>query len=152
MTADTPSDLDQRVRTAVYRRFVETTAAPTVSDIARELNLDSSAIRASYQRLFGRRVLVLAADAETILMAPPFSGVPTQHRVHVGAREYVATCAWDALGIPAALHQAGVVRSRCEQTLESLEIHVDERGPAAVPCVIHFAVPAAHWWDNIVYT
>jgi hypothetical protein len=27
--------------------------------------------------------------------------------VRVGAREYVANCAWDSLGILAALHQAG---------------------------------------------
>ena len=152
MTPDTASDLDPRVRNEVYQHFVETAAAPTVPDIARRLGLDPGAVRASYQRLFGRRVLVVAADGDGIIMAPPFSGVPTQHRVRVGPREYFANCAWDALGILAALHQAGVVRSRCEQSLEPLEIHVDERGPSPVPCVIHFAVPAAHWWDNIAYT
>ena len=85
-------------------------------------------------------------------MAPPFSSVPTQHRVLVGAREYFANCAWDALGIPAALHEPGTVRSRCEQSGESLRLDVGLSGPAPSSWVFHSLVPAAKWWDDLVYT
>ncbi len=145
-------DLDDGVRTEVYRHIVETAVAPRVADIAARLGCDADEVRAGYQRLYGRRVLVLAQDGETILMAPPFSGVPTQHRVRVGAAEYFANCSWDALGIPAALKAEALVRSRCEQTREPIEIPVGLDGPHSVPCVIHFAVPAAAWWADIVYT
>lgn len=145
-------DLDAGVRTEVYRHIVATTAAPRVENVAARLGVDGAAVRAAYQRLYGRKVLVIAEDGETILMAPPFSGVPTQHRVQVGAKEYFANCSWDALGIPAALKSEAVVRSRCEQTRESIEIRVGLDGPEPVPCVIHFAVPAAAWWADIVYT
>ena len=145
-------DLDASVRTAVYRHIVETARAPGVSEIASRLDLDVSGVRDAYGRLFARRLLVLAADGETILMAPPFSGVPTQHRVEVGGASYFANCSWDALGIPAALHAAAVVRSRCEQSREPITIRVGPDGPEPEPCVAHFAVPAARWWADIVYT
>jgi hypothetical protein len=145
-------DRDGEVRSAVYRHLVETSAAPSVSDIERHLGMTRPEILAAYQRLFARRVLVVGADGETIVMAPPFSGVPTQHRVAVGNREYFANCAWDALGIPAALHAPAIVRSRCEQSGEPLTILVDRDGPAPEPCVAHFAVPAALWWRDIGFT
>jgi hypothetical protein len=145
-------DLDASVRTAVYRHFVESTLAPGVPEIASRLGLDDASVHEAYGRLFARRLLVLAGDGATILMAPPFSGVPTQHRVEVGGAAYFANCSWDALGIPAALHAAAVVRSRCEQTREPLTIRVGPDGPEPEPCVAHFAVPASRWWADIVYT
>jgi hypothetical protein len=85
-------------------------------------------------------------------MAPPFSGVPTQHRVRADGVSYFANCAWDALGIPAALHREGRVRSRCEQSLESLELHVHRDGPEKSDWLFHCLVPAAKWWDDLVFT
>jgi hypothetical protein len=145
-------DQDTAVRAAVYDHVVETTHAPTTRQTGERTGLANSDVRESYRRLFARRTLVLAPDGETIIMAPPFSGRPTQHRVRIGSREYFANCAWDALGIVAAIKKPAVVTSRCEQTLEPLVIAVDENGPAPVECVAHFAVPAAHWWQNIVFT
>ena len=85
-------------------------------------------------------------------MAPPFSGVPTQHRVTVNGIEYYANCPWDALGIPAALRRPGMVRSRCEQSLEPLYLPVGLNGPDPSPWLFHCLVPAAKWWDDLVFT
>ena len=85
-------------------------------------------------------------------MAPPFSGVPTQHRVTSAGTSYFANCAWDALGIPAALHRGATVHSRCEQSLEPLELAVSEGGPEPSAWLFHCVVPAAKWWDDIVFT
>jgi hypothetical protein len=85
-------------------------------------------------------------------MAPPFSGVPTQHIVKAGNVSYFANCAWDALGIPAALQKRAVVHSRCEQSMEPLHLEVGLQGPEPSDWLFHCAVPAAHWWDDIVFT
>ena len=146
------NDFDALVRQAVYRHVVDTTRAPDVEEMAAAVGADRSAIREAYARLRSRRLLVLAADGETIVMAPPFSGIPTQHRVRAGGKEYAANCSWDALGIAAALHAEAVVHSRCEQSGERLIIPIGASGPEPVPCVAHFAVPAARWWADIVYT
>ena len=145
-------DFDSQVRAAIYGWFVEETRAPGVADLARSLGEDPDAIRDAYGRLFRKRVLFLEPDGETIRMAPPFSAVATQHRVRVGDREYFANCSWDSLGIPAALHAPGEVFSRCEQTLEPIRLHVGREGPEPEPVVSHFAVPAAKWWTDLVYS
>ena len=145
-------DLDTNVKLAVYAHIAETTRAPSVAQVAESVGAPVFEVKGAYERLYRNRVLVLEADGESIRMAPPFSGVPTQHRVRVAGKEYYANCAWDALGIPAALHQPGEVLSRCEQTLERVHLQVGESGPAPERCVIHFAVPAALWWKDIVFT
>jgi hypothetical protein len=150
--ADPLADFDTRVKTAIYRWMAETTKSPAAAEIAVALGEPPETIRDAYRRLFQKRVLFLEPDGETIRMAPPFSGVPTQHRVRVGDRSYFANCSWDSLGIPAALHREAQVLSRCEQSLEPIHIRVRQAGPGPAPVVAHFAVPAAKWWADLVYT
>src|SRR5829696_1564851 len=135
-------DFDTTVKLAVYNHIARTTRAPLPDEVAALVGAPADEVRAAYRRLYGKRVLVLHRDGESVRMAPPFSGIPTQHRVRVAGREYFANCAWDALGVIAALHQPGEVFSRCEQSLEPLYIRVGDEGPEPEPCVIHFAVPA----------
>jgi hypothetical protein len=72
-------------------------------------------VQDGYRRLYAKRMLVPADDFASIRMAPPFSGVPTQHRATVNGKEYFANCAWDAFGVVSALGGTGDVLSRCEQ-------------------------------------
>lgn len=145
-------EFDVRVKTAIYRWIADTTRAPSADDIAGQLGETSAEVRAAFVSLFRKRVLYLEPDGETIRMAPPFSAVPTQHSVRVGNRMYFANCSWDSLGIPAALHEEAEVLSRCEQTLEPIRLQVSRDGPDPEPVVAHFAVPAAKWWADLVYT
>jgi hypothetical protein len=85
-------------------------------------------------------------------MASPFSGVPTQHVAVVDGKRYFANCAWDALGIPAALRSPAVIESRCEKSHEPLRLRVDLDGPEPSDWLFHCSVPASQWWDDIVFT
>jgi len=141
-----------RVKLAIYEHFAAVGRRPSVVDVASRVGVDLPEVRQMLGRLRSQRILVLEADGESIRMAPPFSGVPTQHRVTSNGVWYHANCAWDALGIAAALHQPAIVHSRCEQSLEPLELAVSNRGPAASEWLFHCVVPAAQWWDDIVFT
>jgi hypothetical protein len=144
--------LEDQVRHAIYRFTARTGAPPRPTDLAQELDVTLDEIASAYDRLAERRLLVLESDGFTIRMAPPFSGVPTQHVVRVGAIDYFANCAWDALGIPAALRAPGEVRARCEQSREPLRLPVSVEGPGASDWLFHCEVPAVHWWRDIVFT
>jgi hypothetical protein len=72
--------------------------------------------------------------------------------VEIGEQRYFANCAWDALGIPAALHRAAVVQSRCGQSGEPLRLEVGTDGPEASEWLFHCQVPAARWWADLVFT
>jgi hypothetical protein len=145
-------DLDLTVKLAVYLHFAATGMRPDLAAVARAAGVARDEVRAAFSRLQERRVLVLEADGESILMAPPFSGVPTRHEVEVDGRMYFANCAWDSLGIPAALHRPALVRSRCGMSEAPLRLMIASDGPAPCDWRFHCAVPAARWWNDIVYT
>jgi Alkylmercury lyase len=152
MPENYPIDFDNRIKMVVYRATAESGNPPSIDAVADKMGESPAAVKESYARLRASRLLLLEADGATIRMAPPFSGVPTQHRVTVDDKEYYANCAWDALGIPAALHRPGVVYSRCEQSLEPLRLQVDMDGPEPSTWLFHCLVPAAKWWDDLVFT
>ena len=152
MPESVPVEFDLQVRTEVYRHFAAHASAPTVTDICRTTGGSPAAVKEAYGRLYAKRMLVPMPDGETVRMAPPFSGIPTQHRVRANGRDYFANCAWDAFGIPAALHTDAEVVSRCEQSGEPLRLRLGPDGPPSSRWLFHVAVPAAHWWHDIVYT
>jgi hypothetical protein len=96
--------------------------------------------------------LFLAPDAGEIVMAPPFAAAPTPFRVTAGDRAWHAPCVWDSLGIPAALHLEVTVTTSCGCCGEPIVFQVRGGPPKPSPGVAHFAVPAAQWWDDLVYT
>jgi hypothetical protein len=149
-------DRDLRVKLTVYRWFAETGRPPSPGDIGDREGLAIPDVLDAYRELRAKRVLLLESDGASIRMAPPFSGVETQHVVTADGVSYFANCAWDALGIPAALHKPATVHSRCEQSMEALHLPVGLHGPEysaeTSGWLFHCVVPAAHWWDDLVFT
>lgn len=145
-------DFDAQIKLAIYRHFAESGRRPSPAEVAERVGADVGSVLDAYPRLRAQRVLALEADGSSIRMAPPFSGVPTQHIVAVGGQQYFANCAWDALGVPAALHRPGEVHSRCAQSGEPLHLEVGLDGPGPSPWLFHCLVSAAKWWDDIVFT
>jgi hypothetical protein len=140
------------VRLAIYRHFTETGQAPSTRQVAERLGAGEDDVRRAFGDLFAGRMIVLEPDGSTIRMAAPFSGIPTRHTAEIGGRRYFANCAWDAFGIPAALHTDAVVRSECAQTHEPLELLIGSQRPIPSSWVFHTLVPAARWWRDIVFT
>jgi hypothetical protein len=145
-------EFDNQVKLAVYGHFAATGQRPAPEDVAERIDSDSGNVIEAYRRLRAVRVLVLEADGSSIRMAPPFSGIPTQHVAESDGVRYFANCAWDALGVPAALHRQATVHSRCEQPGEPLHLDVGQNGPVPSDWLFHCLVPAANWWDDIVFT
>jgi hypothetical protein len=136
----------------VYRHFATAGQSPTLDVMGEATGATSEQVRDGYRRLYAKRMLVPAGDFASIRMAPPFSGVPTQHRAVVNGTEYFANCAWDVFGVISALGGTGDVLSRCEQTGEPLVLHLTADGPPPSGWRFHSAVPAAKWWNDIVFT
>jgi len=85
-------------------------------------------------------------------MANPFSAVPTGFRVHAAGRRWYANCAWDALGICAALHVDGRIETSCPDCGERIALGVHDHRVDDEHLFFHCLVPAAHWWDDIIFT
>jgi hypothetical protein len=86
-------------------------------------------------------------------MLAPFSAVPTPYRTRARNRWWYANCAWDAFGVLAALGGDGHVSSSCPDCAEAIELDVRDCRPLdSDGYMAHLLVPAAHWWDDIVFT
>jgi hypothetical protein len=149
-----PSDeLDTKVKLAIYRITADTGVVPTSGEVAHKIDINEAEVLGAFGRLHGKRLLVPEpGDPRRIRMAPPFSGVPTSFPVDANGKRYYANCVWDAYGIAAALHADAIIPASDGQTGEALTLEVKNNQPVSKPYVAHFAVPAAHWWDDIVST
>lgn len=147
-----PLNSDLQVKRAVYRHFAEHARRPAVEEVAEVTGMSPGAVAEAYARLRAQRVLVLEAEELDIRMAPPFSGIPTQHVATIEGRRYFANCAWDVFGIAAALQRAAHVESTCGGSGEPLVLSVDRDGPPPSEWLFHCPIPAVRWWDDIVFT
>jgi hypothetical protein len=144
---------DLRIRNEIYSSFVRTGTTPAAAQTAAALGLTAAEVAAAQQRLHDAHALVLQPDGRAILMLNPFSAVQTPHRVESGGRSWFANCAWDSLGIPAALHADGRIESACPDCGEPLELEVrDGALTRGAELLVHFVVPARRWWEDIAFT
>jgi hypothetical protein len=126
---------------------------PDSAPVATKLNVPEEEIREVFQELAAKRLLVLEPGYPSkIRMAPPFSGIETSFRVEAGNKSYYANCVWDAFGIAAALQENAIIHSTDGFTREPLTLEVKDHQPIASNYLAHFAVPAAQWWEDIIYT
>ena len=97
-------------------------------------------------------VLVLQPERDEILMANPFSAVPTAFAGETDAHSYWGNCVWDALGILAMLGRDGRLLTSCADCGDALALEVRGGALGGDAGVAHFSIPAKHWWDDIAFT
>lgn len=132
---------DLEVRARIYDELLRTGSAPSSAELG-----DAEALR----RLAAGRVIVLD-DAGEILMAPPFSAVPTPFLVHTSTTRAFGNCIWDALGIAAMARSDARIETSCGDCGAAMQVTVEGdtvRGDG----IMHFAIPARRWWEDIVFT
>lgn len=141
--------VDRMVRASVYRRMAEGFEAPTPGDVAGDTGLAVDTVARSLSRLADNHRLVLSSDRSHVVMAHPFSGVPTDYRSQIGEMSWWANCGWDAFAILALLGD-GRVLATSDDGSES--VWTVEGGRVAPSGVVNFVVPARHFWDDIGFT
>ena len=142
---------DLAVRHLVYDHVMREGLPPTIVETSSALSRSPDEVRSSFQRLSDGHVLVLQKGSGEILMANPFSAVPTPFVVKAGGRSYYGNCIWDAMGIPAMLKQDGVIQASCGCCSRAMNLKISNGSLEESQGIAHFAIPAAHWWDDIVF-
>jgi Alkylmercury lyase len=140
---------DSALRLLIYDEIVRTGETPAVATLARMVSVSLEDVRASLRRLHDAHMLVLQPTGE-ILMANPFSAIPTPFVAEVGGHRWFGNCIWDALGIIATLHADGRVLTSCGTSGEEMQLSVRD-GVLAGSGIVHFALPARRWWEDIVF-
>jgi hypothetical protein len=128
------TDRELALRRAIFEAFATTGSPPDITD------------RETLDALAEHHVVVLDDDG-AIAMAHPFAAPGGDARVEGDGSTWWGNCAWDGLGIVAAL---GLERATVESTGVTLTVSGASVEPRAA--VFHVAVPARYWWDDIGHT
>lgn len=140
------------LRIFVYDHLAANGFPPTLSEIGRHFGVTPSAARQELAALkIGKTILVHPESGE-IWMAGPFSSTKTDYEVVAGARTYWANCAWDMLGIPMILNTPAQAHTKCTDCGSPMTIDCDPSRAPAENAVVHFLVPARHWYEDIGFT
>jgi hypothetical protein len=149
-----PAALDRDVRITIAECIRERGAVPSLAEVADRVAARAADVAESFVRLAAARVMILRPATTEILSFNPFAAGPTDFRVRSGGREWSALCAWDALGIAAALKDDGLVLGHCADACGvPLEVRLAGDAVGALDGVLmQFALPARDWWKDIVFT
>ncbi|MBI3362223.1 MAG: hypothetical protein HY023_14055 [Chloroflexi bacterium] len=141
---------DLRVRRHIYYITLRRGYPPTLAEASEDLRVSVEEVRVAFQRLATGRVVVVQRDTDEILMANPFSAVPTPFVVETDDYSCFGNCIWDSLGIAAMLNKDARIKTACGECGTAMEVRV-VNGAVQGDGLIHFAIPALHWWDDIVF-
>ena len=151
-----PDDFKNIVRLRLYEVFLSLGHCPTTAEVAAALHCGVDEVAAAFKELAAAHMLVLQPESGEVLMANPLSAVPTPFAVETeegcGARCWYGNCIWDALGVISMLQRDGRVITSCGCCGERMTVSVHAGVVQADPSgVVHFAIPAKRWWDDIVF-
>lgn len=147
------SDTLTRIRVLIYSHVAEFGTPPTAERIAARMSLTVDDARASLEALAVGRQVILDPKTREVWMAGPFSAVPTRFRVNGVKASWWANCAWDMLGIPAALGESARIDATCADCDAPFHLDVDrDDGPASDEGFVHILLPANRWYDDIGFT
>jgi hypothetical protein len=148
----TISEFDLQVRYQIYRFFADKCRAPSYRQIANLLSAEKENVRDSFHRLHKRHMIFLEPNTDSIRMANPFSAIPTRFMVTSGNRQWWANCAWDSLGIAAALKVDVKIQASYPDTQETVELLVDHGMVDGKKHLVYFPLPCRQWYDDLIFT
>ncbi len=152
MTKAQVTPLDSTVRHAINMHAIQAGFAPDVKTLADTLGCPFQEVQRSLERLAEHHGVVLHPGSHRIWIANPFSFAPTAFWVSSRRGSWWANCAWCGLGIAAMLGEAASISTRAGCEGMPLDVHVDDAAVRESELLVHFAVPASKWWDNVHYT
>ena len=141
-----------QTRHFVYSHIADTTRPPSVDETAAHFGISTEEASELFKELHNRHAVFLDFDKMAIRMANPFSGIPTDFKVHANGKTYFANCAWDMLGIPAALHCDAVIVAVFTESNESVKLEVKDGKVTNGDLLVHFPLAFSHWYDDLVFT
>jgi len=140
------------VRHHVYESFVGRGHPPTLQEMADRAGTPAEEVVRALVHLETTRALILSPARDRVLVAPPFSAIPTPFWVETAAGAWWGNCAWESLGIAALVNRDAVIRTSAGAHGRLLEIRVADGEVTGSETVMHIPVPAAQWWDDIRFT
>lgn len=143
---------NSQVHYHILRHFVDSGHAPSIADLALALHATPGDMKSALVALQEYHGVVLHPGTSEIWTAHPFSAAPTNFWVTAPTGAWWANCAWCAMGVVALVGGTATVTTTLGA--ESKQVTVRVIDGVLQPCdlYVHFPVPMARAWENVVYT
>ncbi|PYI36156.1 hypothetical protein BP00DRAFT_453507 [Aspergillus indologenus CBS 114.80] len=93
-----------------------------------------------------------ASEIYAYAVAHPFSTAPTTCIVSCGERKWWDNCAWCSLGVMQLAGGTASLTTRLGAIGDEVSIAVKDEELVDKDYVIHFPIPMANAWDNVIFT
>ena len=138
---------------ALVRGMLDKGYAPSFDDLVSEFQASPDEVRPALEALQAYHGVVLHPNRTDVWVVHPFSTAPTPFTVRRQNQLWWGNCAWCSLGIAALLGGDGI---RIDTTLGGeglpISVYIDEGKVRQQDLWVHFPIPMARAWDNVMYT
>lgn len=123
------------VRRTAFTRLRATAAPVDATTLAAECDLTMHEVETALTDLAGAGTIT-RSPAGAVIAAGGLSVAPAKHRLRLGGHQFWTWCAFDGIGIPAALELDAVVDTRCPTCGAGLRITIAGGNPPAGSSVV----------------
>ena len=136
----------------IIKHIIDEGYAPDLKTLSSLLNIDPSKIKRTLYELQDYHGVVLHPDKPAVWVIHPFSMAPTNFLVKSGRGSWWGNCAWCSLGVAALLKEDLTITTRLGAYDEQIVIHIIDGRLIEKNFLVHFPVPMANAWNNVIYT
>jgi hypothetical protein len=143
------------IRKFIFDSFLETGRAPLVEEIIPHFKVDREEAVNLLLELQASHHILLLPGTHRILMANPFSNLPTPFRVSSGPMSYYANCAWDAIALHVLLEREVRIASFCHHCGAAILLGLSSGkriGDEGKDLLVYLGTPVSKWYDDLVVT
>ncbi len=146
------SPTNGELHAAILQHVIAHGVAPEPEALAARFGASVEGIVAALRALADDHGVVLHPHAPRIWIIHPFSLAPTGFLLRAGDREWWGNCAWCALGAASLLARDVTVTTTLGANGRQVDVRIRGGRLLDTGYVVHFPVPMAQAWDNVVYT
>ena len=140
------------LRTHVYEALVWRGKPPSTEEMASVFKVKQAEVKAALASLRVGKTILVHPETGEIWMAGPFAADPSAYRLSSKRGHWHANCAWDMFGVAMIVDHEVIVDTYCTDCRSPLRLTADPRRANTEDYVVHFLVPARHWYDDIGFT
>lgn len=143
---------DSTLHYTIMKFMIEHGYAPNLEELVHLLGTTEENLLRALQHLQANHGAVLHPNGRSIWVIHPFATAPTNFLVRAGEKEWWGNCAWCSLGVAALVRSDVTIVTALGANGRQVEVQIEGGRLIETDLLVHFPVPMAQAWDNVIYT
>jgi hypothetical protein len=143
---------DSTLHHAIINSFLEQERAPSLRELSSRFSCEEPEVRDALRALADYHGVVLQPQSGEIWIAHPFSAAPTTCIVRSSDKSWWGNCVWCSLGVAHLVGGDATITTTLGAIGDQVTVRVKGGELLDRDYVVHFPIPMAQAWENVVYT